>query len=110
MRSSKVLCHCFDFSLLPFLGSSESSIRSLDPAMSVRASPFPNVKLEIASLTEYVFREFEKREESAALIDGISGQTLTYRELRENVKLVGAGLHHRNFKQNEVLLIFSPNN
>jgi acyl-CoA synthetase (AMP-forming)/AMP-acid ligase II len=44
-----------------------------------------------------------------ALIDGITGRQLTYRQLADGVNRVASALRRRGFKKGDVFAIFSPN-
>ncbi len=44
-----------------------------------------------------------------ALIDGISGRQLTYRQLADGVKRVASALRRRGLEKGDVFAIFSPN-
>jgi acyl-CoA synthetase (AMP-forming)/AMP-acid ligase II len=44
-----------------------------------------------------------------ALIDGVSGRQLSYRQLAEGVPRVASALRRRGFKKGDVFAIFSPN-
>ncbi|HEY0080127.1 MAG TPA: 4-coumarate--CoA ligase family protein [Pyrinomonadaceae bacterium] len=72
-------------------------------------SPFPDVSVPEISLTELIFERARTRTEKPALIDGLSGRTLTYGQLMEQVRRVAAGLAARGFRKGDVLALYSPN-
>lgn len=72
-------------------------------------SPYPDVSVPEISVPEFVLRHAAERGQKPALIDGASGQTITYAQLAEKVGRVAASLHARGFKRGEVFAIFSPN-
>lgn len=72
-------------------------------------SPFPDVDIPVMAFTDFVFQNASKYADKAALIDGLSGRTLTYGQLTSAIKLVAGSLHQRGFGQGDVFAIFSPN-
>lgn len=72
-------------------------------------SPFPDVEIPDVSLTEFVLSGAAERAERPALIDGVSGRTLTYAQLAGAVRAAAAGLARRGFRKGDVLALFSPN-
>ncbi len=72
-------------------------------------SPYPDVSIPEVSVPEFVLARARERGDKAALIDGASGRTITYRQLAESVRRMAASLAARGFVKNDVLAIFSPN-
>ena len=72
-------------------------------------SPTPDVAIPEVPLPKYLFERAEEWAEKPALIDGPSGRTLTYAQLRGVVGRVAAGLALRGFGKGDVFAIFSPN-
>ena len=72
-------------------------------------SPLPDVHIPEVSLTEFVFEHAGEHADRAALVEGATGRTLTYAELREAVRRAAAGLARRGFRKGDVLAILSPN-
>ncbi|HEV8308891.1 MAG TPA: 4-coumarate--CoA ligase family protein [Methylomirabilota bacterium] len=72
-------------------------------------SSSPAVTIPDLPITAYVLRHAERLGDKPALIDGPSGRTLTYRQLREAVSRAATGLARRGFRQGDVLAIYSPN-
>jgi acyl-coenzyme A synthetase/AMP-(fatty) acid ligase len=60
-------------------------------------------------LTQFALRHAARLANKPALIDGLSGQILTYRQLVEGVRRVGIGLSRRGFRRGGALAIYSPN-
>jgi acyl-CoA synthetase (AMP-forming)/AMP-acid ligase II len=60
-------------------------------------------------ITAYVLEEVDSHPDKPALIDGPSGRTLTYGQLRDAVAAFRAGLIERGFAKGETLAIFMPN-
>src|SRR5512132_237821 len=76
--------------------------------MVVKSSS-PDVRIPDVSITEYVLRHADRLGDKPALIDGPTGRTLTYGQLRDGVRRVAAGLTRRGFKKGDVFAIYSPN-
>jgi acyl-CoA synthetase (AMP-forming)/AMP-acid ligase II len=72
-------------------------------------SQSPEVTIPEVSITDYVLRHADRLGDKPALVDGPTGRTLTYRQLRDGVRRVAAGLAKRGFKKGDVLAIYSPN-
>jgi acyl-CoA synthetase (AMP-forming)/AMP-acid ligase II len=72
-------------------------------------SQSPDVSIPEIPITEYVLRHADRLGDKPALIDGPTGRTLTYRQLKEGVRRVAAGLAARGLKQGDVIAIYSPN-
>jgi acyl-CoA synthetase (AMP-forming)/AMP-acid ligase II len=72
-------------------------------------SPYPNVSIPEMSVPEFVLRGASTRGDKPALVDGASGQTITYAQLAESVRRMAASLSARGFGKGDVFAIFSPN-
>lgn len=72
-------------------------------------SPYPEIELPGISLTPFVLAGASARGDKPALIDAVSGRTITYRQLFESVHAVAAGLSARGFRKGDVFAIYSPN-
>jgi acyl-CoA synthetase (AMP-forming)/AMP-acid ligase II len=75
-----------------------SSLRS-DPGVPVGGSAVP----------AFVLRHAARLGDKPALVDGLSGRTVTYRELAAGVERVAAGLAARGFGPGDVLAVHLPN-
>jgi acyl-CoA synthetase (AMP-forming)/AMP-acid ligase II len=75
----------------------------------IHRSRFPEVVIPERTLHEYVFDDASAWLESPALIEGATGRTITYRMLREQIRMVAAGLAKRGFGRGDRLSIYSPN-
>jgi len=71
--------------------------------------PFPQISIPEVSLTEFVLQRVSKQPEKPALIEGPTGRVITYRELRDYIYGVSAGLAKRGFRKGQVFGILSPN-
>jgi acyl-CoA synthetase (AMP-forming)/AMP-acid ligase II len=72
-------------------------------------SPFPDVEIPNLSLPDYLMRETAGYGSRKALIDGPSGRSYTYDQLREYIRRTAAGLQARGFGHGQTLAIYSPN-
>jgi acyl-CoA synthetase (AMP-forming)/AMP-acid ligase II len=72
-------------------------------------SPFPDAVIPDVPLTPYVLHKAEQLGDKPALIDGLSGRTITYRQLAGAVRQVGANLARRGMQKGDVFAIYSPN-
>ena len=72
-------------------------------------SPYPEITLPGIALTPFVLAGARARGDKPALIDAVSGRTITYRQLFDSVHAVAAGLSARGFRKGDVFAIYSPN-
>jgi acyl-CoA synthetase (AMP-forming)/AMP-acid ligase II len=72
-------------------------------------SPFPDVAIPDATIPQHVLGAAPGRGEAPALIDGRTGQTISYAQLAYQVERLAAGLAETGLRPGDVLAIFSPN-
>lgn len=72
-------------------------------------SPYPDVTIPEIPLTAYVLRHARDLGEKPALIDGLSGRTLTYGGLAVAARRAAAGLAEHGLRKGEVVAIYCPN-
>jgi acyl-CoA synthetase (AMP-forming)/AMP-acid ligase II len=72
-------------------------------------SPYPDVEVPEVSLPEFVLEQAEARGDAPALINGLTGRTLTYRELAATIRQVAAGFQAHGVVKGDVLALCSPN-
>jgi len=72
--------------------------------------PHPDVDIPIVPLTPFVLHRANELGDKPALIEASTGRTITYRQLKESIDRVAAGLAQRGFGQRDVLGILSTNN
>jgi acyl-CoA synthetase (AMP-forming)/AMP-acid ligase II len=75
----------------------------------VIASPYPDVSVPEQSLTSFVLADADERGDKPAIVDGLTGRTLSYRELAADVRRVGCGLRLRGVRKGDVLGMCCPN-
>jgi acyl-CoA synthetase (AMP-forming)/AMP-acid ligase II len=73
------------------------------------SSPYPAIDIPPTPLTPFVLARARERGDKPALIDAVSGRTITYRQLDDAVRRVAAGLAARGFRKGDVFAIYSPN-
>jgi acyl-CoA synthetase (AMP-forming)/AMP-acid ligase II len=74
----------------------------------IHRSPFPDVEVPDLPLTSYVLAG-GGRGDKPALIDGVSGQVLTYAGLAGAIRLLAGGLVAGGFAKGDVLALMAPN-
>jgi acyl-CoA synthetase (AMP-forming)/AMP-acid ligase II len=72
-------------------------------------SPYPDVGIPNVSLPSFILKSVDERAPQPALIDGPTGRTLTYGELRKAVAACAGGLVARGLEKGDVFAIYSPN-
>jgi acyl-CoA synthetase (AMP-forming)/AMP-acid ligase II len=86
-----------------------SKIEILPRGEMIHRAPEPDVEVPRTDIASFVLANVEARAEKPALIDGPSGRTLTYGELRDAVRAFAAGLAERGFSHGDVLALYMPN-
>ncbi|HEY0323570.1 MAG TPA: 4-coumarate--CoA ligase family protein [Pyrinomonadaceae bacterium] len=72
-------------------------------------SPYAEITIPEVSLTQLILESASRYKDKPALIDGMTGRTITYSELAEKIERTAASLHQRGFRKGDCLAIFSPN-
>jgi acyl-CoA synthetase (AMP-forming)/AMP-acid ligase II len=72
-------------------------------------SSYPDVDIPAQPVHELIFRGLSEKADRPALIDGISGLTITYGEFAAAVERLAAALAERGFVKGDVIGIFAPN-
>jgi acyl-CoA synthetase (AMP-forming)/AMP-acid ligase II len=72
-------------------------------------APEPSVVIPDVALTPFLLERAAPRGDTAALVDGLTGRVLTYRDWAEGVRRVATGLAARGFRKGDVFAIYSPN-
>ena len=75
----------------------------------IHTSPLPDLDLPDVSVTEYVLRMVDADPDKLALIDGMTGRTVTQGQFRDAIRAVAGGLRAAGFEAGDVLAIVSPN-
>lgn len=72
-------------------------------------SPYPDISVPATSLYEEVLGRAAARADAIAMADGISGRTITYRQLLDLIRRTAAGLAARGIKKGDVISLWAPN-
>jgi acyl-CoA synthetase (AMP-forming)/AMP-acid ligase II len=72
-------------------------------------SPYADTTIPEVPLTQFVLERARELGDKPALIDGLSGRTITHGQFEESVRRAAAGLAERGFQKGDVFAIFSPN-
>jgi acyl-CoA synthetase (AMP-forming)/AMP-acid ligase II len=75
----------------------------------VITSPYPDVSVPEQSLPSFVLADAEARGDKPAIVDGLTGRRLSYRELAAEVRRVGRGLRSRGLRERDVVAMCCPN-
>jgi acyl-CoA synthetase (AMP-forming)/AMP-acid ligase II len=80
-----------------------------EPRRFFSRTPWPDIDIPDVSLPTYVLARAAERGDRPALIDGLTGRTLTYGDVDEEVRRAATGLAGRGFGKGSVLGLYSPN-
>ena len=72
-------------------------------------STFPDVEIPDLSVPAYVLRDAEANKDRQALVDGLTGDSLTYGQLATYVDRLAAALAERGVKPGDTVAVLSPN-
>lgn len=72
------------------------------PAMPFR-SPHPDTDIPDVALTDYVLGAIDEHRDRPALVDGLSGRTITFGALAEGIRQLAAGLSRRGIAKGDVV-------
>lgn len=75
----------------------------------IHRSPRPDVDVPAVSLSEHVLEHVRVRGNKPALVDGLSGETVTYAELDEMSARAAAGLMREGLSSGDVVALISHN-
>jgi acyl-CoA synthetase (AMP-forming)/AMP-acid ligase II len=72
-------------------------------------SPYPDITVPNISLSEQVFHAAANKLDAVAMADGVTGRTITYGSLLEQIRRTAAGLAARGIRKGDVVSLWSPN-
>ncbi len=72
-------------------------------------STFPDVEIPDLSVPAYVLRNAEANKDQQALVDGLTGDSLTYGQLATYIDRMAAALAERGVKPGDTVAVLSPN-
>ena len=73
------------------------------------SSPLPDVEIPDVALTGYVLAQAARLGDKPAIVDGATGDVLTYRELDERVHRLAGGLAASGLARGDVVALMAPN-
>ncbi len=77
--------------------------------MTVYTSAYPDVTIPKRSVTEHVLRHADRLADKVAMIDGPTGRTLTYGQLRDRIHSLAGGLQAQGVGPGVTLALMAPN-
>ena len=75
----------------------------------IHRSPLPDVEIPDLPLTSYVLAGAAGQQDKPALVDGVSGQALSYAGLESAIRSLAGGLVASGFEKGDVLALMAPN-
>ena len=72
-------------------------------------SPYPDITVPNLDLTEQVFAAARSKPDAIAMADGVTGRTITYGSLLDEIRRTAAGLAARGITKGDVVSLWSPN-
>lgn len=72
-------------------------------------SPLPSVEIPNVPITEFVLRRVDEHPDRPALIDGTTGRTYSFADLRDVIHRLAGGLSARGFGPGSTLALMAPN-
>lgn len=72
-------------------------------------SAYPNIEVPSCSVTEHVLRHADRLSEKVAFIDGPTGRTVSYGQLRDQIKALAGGLQARGVGAGTTIALMAPN-
>lgn len=76
----------------------------------IHSSTLPDVEIpQDVSITDYALRLVDELGDEPAIIDGPTGRTTTYSELKSGIQLLAGGLAARGFGPGHTLALMAPN-
>lgn len=77
--------------------------------MIIHRSPLPDVVVPDRSITDYVLQEADRVPDRPALVDGPSGRTYTYGQLKGLIHSFAGGLAERGLGPGDTIALMAPN-
>jgi len=79
------------------------------PSPRIHTSQYPPVEVPATPIVETVLAHAAERGDHPALVDGVTGQSITYGQLAQMVDRLAAGLAEIGVKPGDVVALHSPN-
>jgi acyl-CoA synthetase (AMP-forming)/AMP-acid ligase II len=77
--------------------------------MIIHKSPLPDVEIPNIPITEFILREADRVPDREALIDGPTGRTYTYSQLKGMIHAFAGGLAARGLGKGDTIALMAPN-
>ncbi|KAL9952228.1 hypothetical protein ACROYT_G039450 [Oculina patagonica] len=78
--------------------------------MAIIRSKRPDVDIpENLSWTEFVFQNFDKYGDRTAIVDAISGRSISFNQIKDQTRRLSSALNKRGFQKGDVLAMYLPN-
>lgn len=78
-------------------------------ASHIFKSPLPDVEIPDVPITQFVFQKCSERPNHPAIIDGTTGESLSFAELETRTRALAGGLQKIGFTAGSVLAVVAPN-
>ncbi|XP_074645700.1 putative 4-coumarate--CoA ligase 1 [Tubulanus polymorphus] len=72
-------------------------------------SRYPDAELPNSSLAEYLTKDFDRFGDEIALVNGITGESVTFLEIKERLRSIGSALSRLGYKKGDVFCLFLKN-
>ena len=72
-------------------------------------SPHAAISIPNITISEFLLQDAEQHGPKTALIEGTSGRSISYQQLRPSIRSLAAGLASQGVKQGDVFAIYCPN-
>jgi non-ribosomal peptide synthetase component E (peptide arylation enzyme) len=69
-------------------------------------SPYPDIDVPNLNLTDQVFGHAASKPDAIAMADGLTGRTITYGSLLEQIRRTASGLAARGLKKGDVISLW----
>ena len=77
--------------------------------MTVYESEYPEVQIPDVSVTDFILRHADRLADKVAIIDGPTGRTVTYGQLKARIGALAGGLQARGVGPGTTVALMSPN-
>ncbi len=84
-------------------------MKRTDGLSRILTGPFDEIEIPEGALTPFVLRHASRLADRPALVDGMTGRTLTYAGLEQSVARMTGGLRERGFGKGDLLALMAPN-
>lgn len=78
-------------------------------ASQIFNSPLPDVEIPEVPITEFVLRQVSRMPDKDAIIDGTSGKSYTFEQLRSRIHSFAGGLQANGIEPGDVVALIAPN-